>query len=396
MSIVLFWVCVAGIAYTYVGFPLLLWLRAKLAPSPFHIDLSATPTVSVLIAAHNEAASIGAKLDNVLSLDYPRDRLQVIIASDGSTDRTVEIARQFADERIQVLDLPRRGKAAALNASAPACTGEVLVFSDANSMFAPNALRVLAGHLAEPNVGGVAGDQRYLSTAGSNEGERRYWDFDRMLKRWQSAAGSVTSATGAIYAVRRDLFTTVPEGVTDDFAVSTAIVAAGRRLVFAENAVAYEPPAEAADAEFARKVRIITRGLRGIAVRRVLLNPLRYGFYSLQLVSHKVLRRLVAVPLLVVAAISPWLWQSGLPYQLFVSAQAAFYVCALLGWQLRQTRAGRCKLFSLPFFFCLVNLASLLAFCNVLLGRRIVTWQPQRAGGAAIMTPITPVLEKTV
>ena len=378
MSIVIFWICVGLIAYTYGGFALLLAIRARLCRRPYHAA-EITPRISLIVAAHNEAASIGAKMQNALRLDYPPEQLEVIVASDGSSDATEEIVRQFPD-RVCLLSLPRRGKAAALNAAVVASTGEVLVFSDANSMFDAHALRALVRPLADLGVGGVAGDQRYLPARqrGAEDGERCYWNYDRCLKRWQSAAGSVTSATGAIYAIRRELMTTVPEGICDDFAVSTAVVAQGFRLVFAEDAIAYEPPAKTADAEFGRKVRIMTRGLRGVVERRTLLNPFRYGFYALQLFSHKLLRRLMAIPLLALLLLSPWLWLRGGGYQWIVAGQIAFCGCVALGWLLRGTALGRMRLFTMPLYFVLLNSASLLAVGNVLRGRRIVTWQTAR------------------
>jgi glycosyltransferase involved in cell wall biosynthesis len=218
----------------------------------------------MVIVAHNEAAHIGAKLENILSLDYPHDRFDVVVASDGSNDETETIVRGYADRKVKLLSLPRQGKIPALNAAVAAATGEVLVFSDANSMYAPDALRALVRPLADPHVGGVAGDQRYFKErGGASAGEHTYWNFDRMLKQAQSAAGNVISATGAIYAVRRSLFRTVPSGVTDDFAVSTAVIAQGYRLVFASDAAAYEPAAKASGIEFGRKTRVMTRGLRG-------------------------------------------------------------------------------------------------------------------------------------
>lgn len=385
MTLIVFWFCVGLIAYTYAGFPVLLAIRALLFKRPF-CAADITPRVSLVIAAHNEAASIGSKLENALTLDYPRPQFEVIVASDGSTDGTDDIVRCFSDRGVKLLSLPRGGKAAALNGAVAVTTGDVLVFSDANSIFDTDAIRALVRPLGDPEVGGVAGDQRYLPAAehrGCHDGERRYWDLDRRLKRWQSQAGNVTSATGAIYAIRHALFTTVPEGVTDDFAVSTAVIAQGYRLVFASDAVAYEPTTEFTEAEFARKIRIITRGLRGILERPALFNPLRYGFYSLQLFSHKVLRRLMAFPLLTLVAVSPWLWAAGTLYRAVVLAQFVVYACAALGWLLETTRAGRFKLFSLPLFFVLVNAASFVAVGNVLRGRRIVIWQTKRSLTAA-------------
>jgi cellulose synthase/poly-beta-1,6-N-acetylglucosamine synthase-like glycosyltransferase len=387
MSVIIFWCCIGLIVYVYAGFALLLALRARFFPREYRAA-EIRPRVSLVIAAHNEAASIGKRLENALTLDYPRDQTEVIVASDGSTDGTDDVVRPFTGRGVTLLSLPRQGKAAALNAAVSASSGEVLVFSDANSMFDAGAIRALVRPLADPEVGGVAGDQRYVPAANKlveDEGERCYWNYDRCLKRWQSAAGSVTSATGAIYAIRRGLFRGVPEGVTDDFAVSTSVTAQGYRLVFATDAIAYEPPAKTVNDELARKVRIITRGLRGVVRQRALFNPFRYGFYSLQVFTHKLLRRLMALPLLALVILSPWLWNAGAFYQGVVVVQTAGYACAFLGWLLKNSRLGRAKLFTLPMFFVMVNTASLLALWNVLRGRRIVTWQTAR--------PVSPATE---
>ena len=377
----LFWGAVAVILYTYVFFPILVFVRGRLVHKPFK-TAEITPPITMVIAAYNEEAGIAAKLDNLLSLNYPSDKLEVIIASDGSTDRTNEIVRTYAARNVTLLALPRQGKAPALDAAVAASHGEILVFSDANSMYAPEALRALARPFADPEVGGVAGNQVYLSkrSAGlSGDGEQSYWSFDRKLKQSQTKSGNAISATGAIYAIRRSLFRGVPVGVTDDFATSTHVIVQGYRLVFAPDAIAYEPVAGSGGVEFGRKVRVITRGLRGVlVVRRELLNPFRYGFYAFQLFSHKVLRRLVVFPLLLLLLVSPLLWNQGWLYQAATTLQLAFYTCGLLGLALHNTALGRLKLFTIPFFFCMVNVASLIAAINLMRGRRIDFWQPQR------------------
>ncbi|HLB49838.1 MAG TPA: glycosyltransferase family 2 protein [Anaerolineales bacterium] len=379
--LVLWWSAAALVLYTYLLFPALVFLRGLLGRRPYKPG-EITPRLSLIIAAHNEANTIGAKLDNILSLDYPHERLEVVVASDGSTDNTEAIVSRYARQGIKSLSLPRQGKAPALNAAVAASTGEILVFSDANSMYAPDALRALTRPFADPEVGGVAGDQRYLSGRRADlgsEGERRYWDFDRKLKQFQSRAGSAISATGAIYAIRRSLFRPVPAGVTDDFVTSTQVIAQGHRLVFAPEAVAYEPVAKSSQVEFGRKVRVITRGLRAVLVMRQLLNPFRYGFYAIQLLSHKVLRRLVVFPLLALLLVSPFLWRDGLIYQLALLAQLTFYGSALIGLGLGRARLGWSKFFTLPFFFCMVNTAAFVATWNVVRGRTIDRWEPQRA-----------------
>lgn len=385
---VVFWAALALMAYTYVVFPALLVVRGLLWRRPYRAE-DITPSVSLIIAAYNEAASIGDKLENVLALDYPRDCLEVIVASDGSTDGTVATVSAYADRGVRLLALPRQGKAGVLNAAVAAAHGEILVFSDANSAYAPDAVRQLVRPFADPEVGGVAGNQVYLprqrgvgEAAQTGDGERTYWGFDRLLKQIQSRAGNTISATGAIYAIRRALFPGVPEGVTDDFATSTAVIAQGYRLVFAPDAQAYEPVAKSSGVEFGRKVRVMTRGLRAVLVRRELLNPFRYGFYAIQLFSHKILRRLMFIPLGLLLVSNPFLLGEGLFYQLTMLAQIAFYGAALAGALLRETRLGRLKLVTLPYYICLVYLAAAVATLNIVRGHQINRWEPQRQQAA--------------
>ena len=383
MRRVVFWASAALVAWTYIGFPLALLARARLRPLPIRAGGGPTPSVSLLIAAHNERASIAAKLDNALALEYPPDQLEIVVASDGSVDGTEEIVRQYADRGVRLLALDRVGKAEALNRAASATTGEILVFSDANSEYERVALRALLAPFADPTVGGVAGNQRYRRGSvgvAAAEGERAYWSFDRLLKEAESTAGSTISATGAIYAVRRSLFSGVPVGVTDDFAVSTAVIAQGYRLVFAADAVAWESVSGSGGIEWGRKVRIITRGLRGVMLRRSLLDPRRHGFYSVQLLTHKLLRRLMGVPLLLMALIAPTLWGAGWVYRAATLLHWGIAGAGTLGLLLAG-RGTRSKLLGPPAFFVMANAAALTAAWNVLRGRRIDRWEPVRDDG---------------
>ena len=379
MTRVLFWLSASLVGYTYLGFPVVVLARAALRPRP-HGRAPITPSVSVLVAARNEAEVIAKKVDNLLGLDYPVDRIEIVVASDGSEDATVARAGARADPRVRVLDLARLGKAGALNAAAAAASGEVLVLTDANSMLEPGALRALVAPFADAEVGGVAGDQRYLPRgreAAVATGERGYWSLDRALKSAESRAGNVISATGALYAVRRELFHPLPGGVTDDFALSTGVIGQNRRLVFEPRAVAWEPVGASAGAEFGRKVRVITRGLNAVLLRRELLDPRRHGFYALQLFSHKVLRRLMAAPLIVLGGCGAALARRGRPYRLAFWVEAM--VVCLGGAGMLLERRRRCgPLLALPAYFCLVNLASLRALSNVIGHRRIESWEPRR------------------
>ncbi len=378
----LFWASGITLAYAYLGFPALVLLRAALRPRPYH-EADIEPSVTVVIAAHNEARVIQDKVTNLAAVDYPADRLEIVIASDGSDDGTPRLAREAGGNRVHVLDLPRVGKAAALKQALAKATGEVIVFSDANSMFDPNAIRVLVRPFADPEVGGVAGNQVYSRSAGGDSstlGERGYWDLDRLLKVAQSKSGSVTGATGAIYAVRSALVDEIRDDVNDDFFISLGVIARGYRLVFAPGAVAYEDVTASVAETFARRVRVMVRGLRCVAVQPRLLDPRRHGFFSVQLVSHKVVPRLAAFPLAVLAVSSALLFRRGKMYRTAAAGQAAFYGLGLVGIAFARRPWSRRKLLALPAFFCLVNAASVVAVWHLLSGKSFARWQPGRRG----------------
>lgn len=379
MIVGLFWSSLAAVAGTYVLFPAATLVRSFVAPRPYQrgaVGLS----VTVVIAAHNEEATIGRKLDSVLGSRYD-GAMDVVVVTDGCTDRTASVVAGYAHRGVRLLELPRVGKHAALNAAVRTSRAEVLIFSDANGELAVDAVAKLVSPLADPEVGGVAGDQRYRDGGaddGVADGERSYWSFDRRLKRAESRAGNVVSATGALYAVRRELFQTVVSGVTDDFYVSTGVIAAGRRLVFADDAVVYEPPASSAGKEYGRKVRVMTRGLQGVVERRELLDPRRTGYYSVQLLAHKVLRRLMFVPLSVMAVTGVLAARRSPLLRLMAAGQIAGALAGAAGLALGRTSVRCPRALSLPAYFCLVNVAAAQAVLNVLTGRRIDRWATAR------------------
>lgn len=380
--VTVFWLALAVLFYAYAGFTLLVMAWARLQRRRV-LQAPITPRLSLIIPVWNEEKTIAGRLDNALALDYPKSALEIIVASDGSDDGTEAMVARYAGQGVRLLALPRRGKLHAIREAVACATGELLVFSDANSMYQTEALRKLARNFADPQVGGVCGNQIYLKAGRhadtTNQGEHLYWSFDKWLKQQESLTGSIVSAHGAIYAIRRTLYRhPASAAVTDDFAISTAVIEQGYRLVFEREAVAYEEPAPAAAREFSRKVRIMTRGLRGVLLRRKLLNPLRHGFYAVTLFSHKVVRRLVPVFLLLLFGASLALATHRDFYAAAAMGQALFYALAGLGYGLRQRRSGRLKLFYIPFFYCLANAAALVALAKVLRGDRIERWQPQR------------------
>jgi cellulose synthase/poly-beta-1,6-N-acetylglucosamine synthase-like glycosyltransferase len=378
---VAFWLALASLVYTYAGFPLLVVLvgtvrRRSVQTRPI------TPTMSLVIAAYNEADGIAQRLDNALTLDYPAEALEIIVASDGSSDATEAIVASYVPRGVRLLRLPRRGKLSALVDAVQLATGEILVFSDANTVVGHAALRALARNFADPAVGGVAGHTSYRLEPGSessSRGESLYWRYDTWLKEMESRAGSVVSAHGGLYALRRELFRAPRDfAVTDDFFISTCAVESGCRLVFERDALAWEVAVPKAQREFSRRVRLMTRGLRGVMLRRDLLNPARYGFYAVVLFSHKVARRLVPVALLILLGSSLLLSPRGGPYRAAAIGQLVFYVLAGAGWLTRAHAVGQHRLLYVPFYYCMANTAAMVAIANLLRGERIERWQPQR------------------
>ncbi len=389
-AVIVFWLSVGLIVWTYLGFPFALALRALGSRQTRVVD-GPLPRVSYLIVLHNERSVIDDKLANVEAMDYPRELLQVIFASDGSDDGTNEAIRAHAGPTpLELLELPRVGKNAALNAGVAQARGEILVFSDADSMLERGALRALVAPFGAGEVGCVGGDYRYANQAGEGQGERAYWSIDREWKRLESLGGNMTSATGQIYAIRRTLVEPVPDGVTDDFFVSTGAVVAGQRLVFAPEARASGPVADSNAAEFRRKVRMMGRGFASLWARRELFSVRRHGWYAIQLFSHKVLRRLVVVPVIALAfATWPLVGQAPV-YAWAAAAQLGIHGLALVGWLLRERAAGQLPVFTLPLFFAMTCIAGLIAAIRFALGRQSLGWEPYRP-----MTPPDPDRSKS-
>jgi cellulose synthase/poly-beta-1,6-N-acetylglucosamine synthase-like glycosyltransferase len=375
-----FWSIIALIAYVYVGYPVAVVLAGTLLDRRVR-KATVFPRMSVIIAAHDEAPVIGARIQNVLEATYPVGRLEIIVASDGSGDRTA-IEAKAVDPRVRVLDLPRMGKARALAEAARLASGDVLVFSDANTVFRPDALGTLAMSFADPDVGGVAGRTTYASgddAEATDHGEGLYWKYDTWLKSLETRTGSAVSAHGGLYAVRCELFRPVEDlSVTDDFAISTAVVDQGKRLVFEPRAVATEATMGRGEVEFQRRVRLMTRGIRGVILRRGLLNPLRHGFFAVALASRKVARRLLPLTFPALFAVSVMLAGESPLYLVAALGQALLLALAGIGWAMRRSTVGRSPILYIPLFFCMANLASVLALWNVARGHRIERWTPQR------------------
>lgn len=380
---VIFWISVALCLYPYFGYPLLLRVLAAVRRRPV-AKRAITPAVSVIIAAHNEERQLAAKIENTLALHYPPGRMELIVASDGSTDGTEAIAASFEDRGVRLLRLARCGKLRALNQAVAGASGEILVLTDANAELEPGALKELVAPFADPQVGGVCGNQKFHARSGTDEstaeGENFYWTYDKYLKHLETQVGSTIAADGSIYALRRECYVRLEDGAqADDFAISARVITCGgKRLVYEPAAISFEPPPAASGLEFRRKVRVANHALRSILSLEGGLNPLRTGFYAVELWSHKMLRYLLPFFALLALGASAILSAGSAFYLLLLAGQLLFYGLAFSGWFLRRSLWGRLKPLSLPFYFCLANAAALLGMLSLLKGERIVTWQPQR------------------
>lgn len=379
----IFWAAWGLLGYTLLGYPLAIVAWSRLRPRHPKRG-SDTPTVTVVVVAHDEAARISARLENLLALDYPPERLTILLCSDGSSDSTVTVARACKDPRVSVLAFePRRGKAAVLDDALAKATGELVLFADARQRFEPAALRALVAPFADPEVGAVSGELCFEASADASTvgaGVGAYWRYEKMLRRAESLVDSSVGATGAIYVIRRHLFVPIPTTtILDDVLIPMGIVRAGYRTWFEPTARAYDRAAGTAAEEFARKVRTIAGTFQLLAQQRWLLDPRRNRLW-LQTISHKLLRLLG--PLLLACALAANLLLLASPlYRVTLLLQCLLYGAALLE-QLRPrlTRRGRVAklVLGVPYAFCVLQAATLLGFIRFVTGAQTVTWTKAR------------------
>lgn len=377
----LFWVSTAVLAYTYFGYPLLLtlWRRARSRSS---IRGSELPTVSVVVVAHNEAECIRQKIDNVLSLDYPPERLELIVASDGSTDATVARARSRRSRRVRVLAfLERRGKSAVLNDVVPAVSNEIVVLVDARQRVERRALMALVGHFSDPAVGGVGGDlilvDSHARGAQLARGIGAYWSYEKAIRRLESDIDSTIGTTGALYAIRRHLFEPIPDDtILDDVLIPMQVTRRGYRMLLEPRARAYDQLSSTVDTEFRRKVRTIAGNFQLFARAPWLLSPGENRLW-LQTLSHKFLR-LMAPPALVAAFFSSALLMHEPFYAVAFALQSIFYAAAFGGHRMR-LRPRKHPVLNVPYAFCVLTWATVVGFARWVTGRQGVMWQTHNA-----------------
>jgi cellulose synthase/poly-beta-1,6-N-acetylglucosamine synthase-like glycosyltransferase len=375
-ALIVFWAAAGAVAFAYVGYSLSIVLIGLLVRRPVRrADIE--PRISFIITAYNEEKDLARKIEQTLSLDYPQDRLELIVASDGSTDRTDEIARSFADRGVRLLRVEGRvGKTETQNQAVRAATGEILVFSDATTEYDPRALRMLMRNYADPKVGAVSGRYEYFNPTGAaiGLGSILFWKYENLIKRLQSSIRTITGCCGCIYSVRRSAYVPLPADIISDLCEPLKVLESGHRIVFEPEAIAFEETTEKVREEFGMRVRVAVRGMRGLLFMRKLLNPFRHGFVAYQLLGHKVSRWLVPVFLMLMFVANLFLLDH-LFYQVTLGLQVLAYLTAAIG---RYAERLRLPFVSIPLYFVTVNLAMVVAMWRVIKGQRAVTWETLR------------------
>jgi cellulose synthase/poly-beta-1,6-N-acetylglucosamine synthase-like glycosyltransferase len=374
-----FWASLALIIYTYAGYPLLVAVLGTCFPRP-HRHPAYRPSVSVMIAAYNEEKWIEKKVRETLALDYPAEKLEVVVVSDGSSDRTNEIMGAFNDDRVRFFVVPRGGKTRAQNFGVEHCSGDIVIFSDATSVYVDNAIGELVSYFADPAVGAVSGLCRFFDGRGGASptglGQILYGGYEQSIRIFQSRIMTATACSGPIYATRRALYVPLAADACSDMVEPMEIVRRGSRVVYAPEALASEASTQSAKDEFRMRVRVTAQGIHGLLSAGSMLRFSRGFWVTFQLISHKGLRYLLPLPLVLLLLSSALLAVDHTLIRWVFAAQAVFYGMALLGLVLPLRHFG--KLFNLPLYFCTGNAAVILSILEALRGNRFAVWETVR------------------
>jgi len=383
----IFWISVFLLVYPYLIYPPLLMVLTRLFGGKEAVaeDPKEWPNVSFIISAYNEEAVIQEKIENTLSLDYPEGKLDIIVISDASSDRTDEIVNEMADKHGNiklVRQEERKGKSAGLNHGIKETTGDVIVFSDANAMFNNDAIKELTRYFSNPDIGYVIGAALYNENKDSEatESEGLYWKFELFVKELESKFYSVVGGDGAIYATRKGLFWDLKDDDINDFVNPLQIVSKGYRGIINPKAICYEDAAENFDKEFGRKRRIVNRSWRAVTRYLSWFSPIQHFKFLFELFSHKVIRwySLLIMVITLLSNVAILLIQPTPLYVVTLLGQIAFIITALIGANLDARNKPMPKLVYLPYYFCFVNLAGILGIIDQFRGIRHATWEHVR------------------
>lgn len=373
---ILFWISLASVVYAYFGYPLaLITLKRLTAPKGefTNDDLSYQPTVTIIIPVHNESAVIEEKLQNLIQLDYPAGKYEIIIVSDGSTDQTGNIVQQYLDKGIRYIEMTeRKGKAAALNAGLGAAANDIVVYSDASIMLKQDALRNIVRRFQDPVIGCISGED-HIPEGG---GEGIYGRYELFLRNRESEVYSIVGASGSFYAQRRSLTRPFIEGMAPDFLSVLDTVEQGCRAVTEPQAVGFMTSVKSSRGEFDRKVRTLIRGMSALFHKKSLLNPFRYGVFAFELLSHKIMRWLVPFFLLLLFGANLFLLKET-AYQILFMLQTVFYLMVVLSLSSSENLKNR-MIGRIPLYFITVNTAILFAWFKYLTGVRQEIWNPTK------------------
>lgn len=388
---IIFWISVFIVFYSYLGYGMILWILLQIKkiikpPIISHFNHEELPEVTFLIAAYNEEDFIEVKIENTLALNYPSEKLNILIITDGSTDATPQLVAKYPQVTLMHEDA-RRGKIAAVHRAMPQVTSGFVIFSDANTILNPEAAYHLVRHFKNDKVGAVAGEKRIMSgqeASASGAGEGIYWKYESTLKRWDSRFNTVVGAAGELFAIRTSLYEDIPtDTVIEDFYMTLRIAQKGYKVAYEPDASAMEGPSASVKEEMKRKIRIAAGGLQAISRLLLLLNPFRYGWLTFQYVSHRVLRWTLAPLALLMALISNLiLVLSSSPLFFYLTTlflQLSFYLLSLVGYIL-QNRKIKIKIFFIPYYFFIMNLSVYLGFGRFLRKSQPVTWERAKRG----------------
>jgi cellulose synthase/poly-beta-1,6-N-acetylglucosamine synthase-like glycosyltransferase len=372
-----FWTSLILLIYVYMGYPLLLNIlpKNKIVEGEFE----ELPSVTVIIPAFNEENVIAATIQNKLDQNYPKDKVSIIVVSDESEDETDKVVEAFSKDHSNVKlirQIPRKGKTSGLNLAFQDISSEIIIFSDANSIFEKDAMKALVNTFTDLNVGYVTGKMVYVNADGSMVGDgcSAYMKYENHMRELESAIGSVVGVDGGVDAIRTSLYSELRADQLPDFVQPLKIVEQHKRVVYQDKAILTEDSLSDQGSEFRMRVRVSLRALWALSDMKHLLNPFNYGVFSLQLFSHKVLRYLAFFPLVLAFISNVALLGQGAFYNLALLAQIAFYLLALYG----NNNADNNKWVGLAHYFCLINFAAAIASLRFLKGEKIVIWKPRQ------------------
>ncbi|KHE90856.1 MAG: glycosyltransferase family 2 protein [Candidatus Scalindua rubra] len=369
------------VMYVYCGYPIMLSLLSCLFSKPVrqgHLE----PKVTIIITAYNEEKNIRQRIENCMDLNYPKEKLEIIVASDCSTDNTDKIVKDYKMAGVVLCRLKSRGgKTLAQNTAVLIATGEIIIFTDATTHCRGNMIVSIVRNFADEEVGCVAGRLKYYSEGSLDSsvsgGEGLFWRYENFMKKKESLVSSIIGADGPLYAIRKGLYVPLRDYVISDLVVPLKIVSQRYRSVYEPNAIALEKSTTLSKSEIKYRCRVVLRGCRGIWEVKELLNPFKYGIFTLQIFSHKLLRWFVPI-LLVLAYISNvCLVDKHILYTLFYVMQSVFYLFALIGYGLER-KGKNVRLFATPFYFCIANLGVLWGLALFFSGRKLITWDTSR------------------